>query len=368
MTGSGRPTGDGERGLRVLIAHHRWWFPTTVSGADLANHEFASRLHRRGIPVAVLGVLPSDTARRARQHDYRADSVPVSLVAGGFAERLVEMVGRFRPSVIFTSCPEPGRGPGDVEEMVETCERLGLPVVLYVHDIEGTVPMFAGVKDRLAALVTNSRFMAGRVGELWGRNCEVVYPVPDRQVADPSLEKGPFVTFFNPLPHKGLHVAHTLVTCRASHWPFLFVEGFIDPESHGISLSRSGNLIHARRSPNVGTIYLMTRTLIVPSRWEEPFGRVALEAMANRVPVIASRTGGLVESVGDGGVLIDDFTNVEPWAEAIELLDDPAVRERTIEAGRTHVERFSSEAETDKLIRILERARRGQAPALETTI
>ena len=356
MRGSDRGASETAKELRVLVAHHRWWFPTTVSGADLANHEFARRLLRRGIPVAVLGVLPSDTARRARQHDYRADGVPVSLMTGDFAERLAEMARKFRPSVILTSCPEPGRGPGDIEEMVSTCERLGLPVVLYVHDIDGTVPVFEDVKDRLTAVVTNSRFMAGRMAELWHRPCDVVYPVPDRQVADPRLEKGPFITFFNPLPHKGLSVAHTLVTCRASDRPFLFVEGFIDPEAHGISLTRSGNLVHARRSPNVGTIYLMTRTLIVPSRWEEPFGRVALEAMANRVPVIASRTGGLAESVGDGGVLIDDFTNVERWAEAIELLDDPLVRERTIAAGCAHAARFSAEDETEKLIRILERA------------
>lgn len=342
-------------GPRVLVAQLRWWFPTTISGADLANHEFVVRLHRRGIPVTVQGSLPVDTTRRTRWHSYRADGVPVYLVAERFAERLAETVERFRPDVVLTSCPEPGHGAGEIEEMVVHCERLGLPVVLYVHDIEGTVPVFSGVKDRLAAVVTNSRFMAGRLKESWGRECHVVYPVPEHQVADPRLEKGPFVTFFNPLPHKGLHVAHTLVTSRASHRPFLFVEGFIDPETHGISLSRSGNLVHARRSPNVGTIYLMTRTLIVPSRWEEPFGRVALEAMVNRVPVIASRTGGLVESVGDGGVLIDDFTNVERWAEAIETMDDPLVRERTIEAGCAHAARFSADDETDKLIDILQR-------------
>lgn len=349
-------TGAIPAGLRVLVAQHRWWFPTTVSGADLANHEFASRLLRRGIPVAVQGLLPSDTARRARQHSYKADGVPVCLVAENFADRLAETAARFRPSVVLTSCPEPGHGPGDVEEMIDACDRLGLPVVLYVHDIEGTVPVFEGVRERLAAVVTNSRFMAGRLKDLWGRECQVVYPVPDHQVADPRLEKGPFITFFNPLPHKGLHVAHNLVTSLASHRPFLFVEGFIDPETHGISLSRSGNLVHARRSPNVGTIYLMTRTLIVPSRWEEPFGRVALEAMVNRVPVIASRTGGLVESVGDGGMLIDDFTSAERWAEAIELLDDPEVRARTIEAGSAHAARFSADAEIDRLIRVLRTA------------
>ncbi len=39
---------------------------------------------------------------------------------------------------------------------------------------------------------------------------------------------------------------------------------------------------------------------VVPSLFEEPFGRVAIEAQANGVPVIASRIGGLGENVVDG--------------------------------------------------------------------
>jgi glycosyltransferase involved in cell wall biosynthesis len=37
--------------------------------------------------------------------------------------------------------------------------------------------------------------------------------------------------------------------------------------------------------------------LVVPSRWEEPFGRVAVEALASDVPVIAAARGGLAELV-----------------------------------------------------------------------
>jgi glycosyltransferase involved in cell wall biosynthesis len=40
--------------------------------------------------------------------------------------------------------------------------------------------------------------------------------------------------------------------------------------------------------------------LVVPSLWHEPFGRVAIEAMAWGIPVIASRRGGLPEIVQDG--------------------------------------------------------------------
>jgi glycosyltransferase involved in cell wall biosynthesis len=83
---------------------------------------------------------------------------------------------------------------------------------------------------------------------------------------------------------------------------------------------------------------------------------VALEAMYNRVPVIASRTGGLIESVGDGGVLIEDFGNAERWAEEILRLDDPAHRKAVIAAGAKHAASFSAEEETRKFIAVLRRA------------
>jgi len=340
--------------LRVLIAHHRWWFPTAVSGADVANHEFARGLLNRGVEVRVHGIVAPQTEGRARQRDYVADGVPVCLVPSDFTATLAKVVGEFKPNVVVTSCPEPSSGADDIGRMVETLRRFDLPVVLYVHDIGATLPLFEGVRQRLARVVTNSEFMAQRVGELWGVDCDVIYPVPDRETVYAGGASGPFITFFNPLPHKGLSVSHTLVTRRFTDRPFLFVEGFIDPEAHGIALTRSGNLVHARRSPDVATIYLMTRLLIVPSQWEEPFGRVALEAMYNRVPVIASRSGGLVESVGDGGILIDDFANVDRWAEAIESLDDPGVRGDLIAAGEAHAARFSLDDEVDKLIALLE--------------
>ena len=344
------------RRLKILVAHHRWWYPTSVSGADIANHEFARRFRQAGLEVRVYGVSPPDAESRAREREYTADGLPVCLVTTDFLRGLAETIEAFRPDVVLTSCPGPSCGADDVTRMVETLRRYDLPVVLYVHDIGGTLPLFDPVRERLAAVVTNSRFMAARISALWGVEADVVYPVPERRAVDAGGTSGPFITFFNPLPHKGLSVAHNLVTRRFQDRPFLFVEGFIDPEAHGIALSRSGNLVHARRSPNVAAIYMMTRTLIVPSQWEEPFGRVALEAMYNRVPVIASRTGGLIESVGSGGVLIEDFGNAERWVEEIERLDDPAHRKAVIAAGARHVATFSAEEETRKFISVLRRA------------
>jgi glycosyltransferase involved in cell wall biosynthesis len=79
--------------------------------------------------------------------------------------------------------------------------------------------------------------------------------------------------------------------------------------------------------------------LLVPS-WEEPFGTVALEAMAMETPVVASDTGGLVEIVrhGEDGLLVPP-RQPERWAEAIDwLIGQPELRAEMGRSGRRRVE------------------------------
>lgn len=67
--------------------------------------------------------------------------------------------------------------------------------------------------------------------------------------------------------------------------------------------------------------------LAVPSLWEEPFGRVAVEALWAGVPVLASAAGGLGEIVADGatGRLLP-AGDAAAWAAALAALrhEDPA--------------------------------------------
>jgi glycosyltransferase involved in cell wall biosynthesis len=63
--------------------------------------------------------------------------------------------------------------------------------------------------------------------------------------------------------------------------------------------------------------------VVVPSlptpRWEEQFCRVAVEAMASGVPVVASASGALPEVVGEGGVLVSPG-DVNEWHDALASL------------------------------------------------
>ena len=73
--------------------------------------------------------------------------------------------------------------------------------------------------------------------------------------------------------------------------------------------------------------------VVVPSRWEEQYGRVAAEAMACGTAVVVSRRGALPEIVGQAGLIVpsDDATALA--AALAGLLDDPDRRQALAAAG-----------------------------------
>ncbi len=93
-------------------------------------------------------------------------------------------------------------------------------------------------------------------------------------------------------------------------------------------------------SADVPGLLASSTIVTVPSR-REGQGLVALEAMAARRPVIASRVGGLVETVEEGktGLLVRPEDPVELAEGLIRMLEDRAAGLRMGDAGRARVER-----------------------------
>lgn len=91
--------------------------------------------------------------------------------------------------------------------------------------------------------------------------------------------------------------------------------------------------------------------VVVPSRWEEPFGMVALEAMAAGRPVVAYRSGALPEIVVDGetGLLVDRG-NVAGLGQAVAaLLLNPDRANQMGAAGRA---RGENEFDLERMTRL----------------
>jgi len=82
---------------------------------------------------------------------------------------------------------------------------------------------------------------------------------------------------------------------------------------------------------------LNTATMVImPSRWEEPFGLVALQAAQMGRPVVATRVGGLPEVVmhGQTGLLVDKEDPTALAAAIASLLSDPPAARWIGEAAR----------------------------------
>lgn len=93
-----------------------------------------------------------------------------------------------------------------------------------------------------------------------------------------------------------------------------------------------GNRPHAE----LPQLYAISDLFVMPSTDHETFCIAACEAMGCARPVVAARTGGLVEVVRDGetGFLVPPG-DARALAERIrDLLEDPALRERMGRAGR----------------------------------
>lgn len=92
----------------------------------------------------------------------------------------------------------------------------------------------------------------------------------------------------------------------------------------------------------VCAFYQESDICVVPSIWEEPFGLVAVEAMATGRPVVVSDVGGLQEIVvhGETGFIFHRDKPAELADYLRTLLDDPELRRRMGEAGRKRVEKL----------------------------
>ncbi|MBS3764088.1 MAG: glycosyltransferase family 4 protein [Planctomycetes bacterium] len=107
---------------------------------------------------------------------------------------------------------------------------------------------------------------------------------------------------------------------------------------------------------DVATLMADADVLVVPSE-KEPFGRVALEAMATETPVVATRAGGLTEIVEDEetGWLVP-VGDIERTANAIKkVLDDPDLAAQMGQKGRQRViEHFNREKHVRQIAEIYE--------------
>jgi glycosyltransferase involved in cell wall biosynthesis len=116
-----------------------------------------------------------------------------------------------------------------------------------------------------------------------------------------------------------------------------------------------------RSSAQLARLFRAHRMLLVPSVWEEPFGIVALEALAcGCVPVVA-RSGGLPEAVGPCGVVLPRG-DVKAWADGLQrLLRTSTLLDELLGHAPAHLERHTRDRVAQAYLEVLGHAQRTRA-------
>ena len=102
-------------------------------------------------------------------------------------------------------------------------------------------------------------------------------------------------------------------------------------------------------------IFAAHDAFVYPGQWDEPFGRVFLEALGTGTPVVASDVGSVASIVGPGGVTTDG--SAEALADAILALVATDRLADLSAAARDTVDRYRAETVVPQFVDLYERAR-----------
>lgn len=123
------------------------------------------------------------------------------------------------------------------------------------------------------------------------------------------------------------------------------------------SLGLMNHVIFSGRQPHsqMQDSYRGADLFVLPTTGREPLGKVILEAMAMGIPVVATRAGGVSESVQDGrtGILVEPNRPAELAEAILQLLHNPNLAWQMAQLGRERAARcFSWEKVAEDLLHV----------------
>lgn len=110
------------------------------------------------------------------------------------------------------------------------------------------------------------------------------------------------------------------------------------------------------RGKQLATVLNQYRFLLVPSRWEEPFGNVALEGMACGCIPIVSDGGGLPDAAGDAGVVFKRNSQSDFLDKTLDLLSDDKKQKQLALAAKSHLKNYTEKVVGQRYFEILMKA------------
>jgi len=397
--------------LRTIVrwladAGHACHVLTTARFESPVTFTIQEHLQQRGVDLSEIAekrITPKGRAtkdRRTRVVHYGTDDVPVTLLltrhndearpdraeAVQFAARFGQLIDEFAPDQVIACNAHPM-----IFAALARARSRGITTAYAVRGYGYYEPRYF---DHVDHAFTCSQFLTDLYRDKVGLISTPIEPPIEWSAVVAPTDARAFVTFVHPAPHKGLWLFARLADMLGSRRPDIPILVVQSGQSGGslnaipgIDFSRYPQIMAAPPVPQPADYFALTRVLLVPSVWEEPFGRVAAEAMINAIPAIVGNRGSLPQVVGGdfsagggGRVLpIPDWMTfkttrlpseqeIEPWFDAVcALWDDPALyRSVAARARQLAEERYSEEISRRKHVDYFTSLRPGVGPITRT--
>lgn len=375
--------------MRVLLVS--WEYPPVIEGG-LGRHvrKLSEQLAARGdVEVHVLtrggGRLPQDERRRGVRI-HRVTEPPFPHEAHAFVHWVrklnddmrgagAQLLERFEFELVHSH-------DWLVSDAAEQLARAaGLPWLVTIHATEygrhqGYVQRYPqsyihaverGMAARADHVITCSQYMAGHVARIFGVPAQKLTTIPngvdpaELRAAPPATLAKLRLRYAAPdqqlvlmvgrlVFEKGFHLALDAlapITHRKRNVRFVIAgsgsaEAQLKAQARTLGLAGYGSFIGWAGDDLLHSLYRISDLCIVPSIYE-PFGLVALEAMASGCLCVVADTGGLREVVPPGDTVGLRFrsSDADALREILErALSDRQVRERMVAQARRYVLRF----------------------------
>ncbi len=331
--------------MRVLLATGAPTLPQMIGGSQRTGDTLLRNLAGRGHTVALtagligegwLGFRGRVLMKLTRSRAVRDTVLGYPTYRSWFVwESAAEVARKFRPDVVVVQAHSTGK-------VGYAFRDAGQKVLFSFQDNEfdklgRDLADFGSIRA-----VANSRFTADAYKQAYDAECRVIHPLIDGSRYQTEGE-GKYVTFINPDPVKGLDKA-IQIAGALPETPFRFQETWPMPRDERAALAQRlaglPNVTLAPRVDDMREVYAQTKVLLVPSQWEEGYGRIASEAQFSGIPVIGSDRGGLPEAIGTGGVVLTADAPAEDWAQSLrDILNDAKRHSELKESAKAYARR-----------------------------
>lgn len=201
---------------------------------------------------------------------------------------------------------------------------------------------------RSSAVIANSKYIARELKKQNKISPFIIYPFTETDVSEALNEniEGKYLTMVGNAKVKGVETFIALSKLMPEQ-KFRIIDRNLK------SSRQEGNILYCPLFNDIEELYGSTSILLVPSIWNEAFGKVSVEAGARGIVPIVSNRGGLPETVCSSLLVVEDYMNASEWKKRIEAIL-PNIEEWR-KKSRLHAQTFNAKFDKDKITLLVEK-------------